>query len=150
MVSFAGAARAYAERKDTALLAQTLADIRSQAQRAADIVARIRGFVKQQTPGFQPCTLDAIVANVLGLPDFDFDSSLDVLRLAPALSKPGVTHIPVDLMSNATQAAMDTTPVPHVPVVAGIYALDGLVRRASSLQMTAAARSATAAQEVAA
>ena len=91
-----------------------------------------------------------VLANVLGLPDFDFDSSLDVLRLAPALSKPGVTHIPVDLMSNATQAAMDTTPVPHVPVVAGIYALDGLVRRASSLQMTADARSETAAQEVAA
>ena len=91
-----------------------------------------------------------VLANVLGLQDFDFDSSQDVLRLAPALSKPGVTHIPVDLMSNATQAAMDTTPVPHVPVVAGIYALDGLVRRASSLQMTADARSETAAQEIAA
>jgi NADH-quinone oxidoreductase subunit G len=61
-----------------------------------------------------------------------------------------VTHIPVDLMSNATQAAMDTTPVQHVPVVAGIYALDGLVRRASSLQMTADARSETAAKEIAA
>ena len=91
-----------------------------------------------------------VLANLLGLPDFDFDSSQEVLRLAPALSQPGVTHIPVDLMSNATQAAMDTTPVPHVPVVAGIYALDGLVRRASSLQMTADARSETAAQEIAA
>ncbi len=91
-----------------------------------------------------------VLANLLGLPDFDFDSSQEVLRLAPALSQPGVTHIPVDLMSNATQAAMDTTPVQHVPVVAGIYALDGLVRRASSLQMTADARSETAAQEIAA
>jgi NADH-quinone oxidoreductase subunit G len=91
-----------------------------------------------------------VLANLLGLPDFDFDSSQDVLRLAPALSKPGVTHIPVDLMSNATQAAMDVSPVQHVPVVAGIYALDGLVRRASSLQMTADARGQGAAQEVAA
>jgi NADH-quinone oxidoreductase subunit G len=61
-----------------------------------------------------------------------------------------VTHIPADLMSNATQAAMDASPVQHVPVVAGIYALDGLVRRASSLQMTADARGQGAAQEVAA
>ena len=53
-------------------------------------------------------------------------------------------------MSNATQAVMDATPVQHVPVVAGIYALDGLVRRASSLQMTADARGQGAAQEVAA
>jgi NADH-quinone oxidoreductase subunit G len=51
-------------------------------------------------------------------------------------------------MSNATQAAIDTAPVAHVPVVAAIYALDGLVRRASSLQMTADARGHTAAQEV--
>ena len=89
-----------------------------------------------------------VLANLLGLPDFDFDSSQEVLRLAPALSQPGVTHIPVDLMSNATQAAMDATPVTHVPVVASIYALDGLVRRASSLQMTADARGQGAAQEV--
>jgi NADH-quinone oxidoreductase subunit G len=91
-----------------------------------------------------------VLANLLGLPDFDFDSSQAVLRLAPALSQPGVTHIPGDLMSNSTKAAMDATPVSHVPVVAGIYALDGLVRRASSLQMTADARGQTAAQEVAA
>ena len=91
-----------------------------------------------------------VLANLLDLPDFDFDSSQEVLRLAPALSKPDVTHIPVDLMSNATQAVMDATPVQHVPVVAGIYALDGLVRRASSLQMTADARGQGAAQEVAA
>ncbi len=91
-----------------------------------------------------------VLANLLGLPDFDFDSSQAVLTLAPALSQPGVTHIPADLMSNATQAAMDVTPVSHAPVVASIYALDGLVRRASSLQMTADARIQTAAQEVAA
>jgi NADH-quinone oxidoreductase subunit G len=89
-----------------------------------------------------------VLANLLGLPGFDFDSTQDVLKLAPALSKPGTTHIPADLMSNATQAAMDTAQVTHVPVVAGIYALDGLVRRASSLQMTADARGQSAAQEV--
>jgi len=33
-------------------------------------------------------------------------------------------------------------------VVAGIYALDGLVRRAASLQLTADAKRNTAAQEV--
>jgi NADH-quinone oxidoreductase subunit G len=89
-----------------------------------------------------------VLANLLGLPGFDFESTQDVLALAPALRHPGATHIPADLMSNATQAAMDTAPVMHVPVVAAIYALDGLVRRASSLQMTADARGQSAAQEV--
>jgi NADH-quinone oxidoreductase subunit G len=89
-----------------------------------------------------------VLANLLGLPGFDFESSQDVLALVPALRHPGATHIPADLMSNATQAAMDTAPVMHVPVVAAIYALDGLVRRASSLQMTADARGQSAAQEV--
>ena len=115
MVSFAGAARAYAERKDAALLAQTLADIRSQAQRAADIVARIRGFVKQQTPGFQPCTLDAIVANVLGLlgPEIRQQGARVVTRLEPGLptilaDRLLLEQVLLNLVVNALQAMAET------------------------------------------
>jgi len=114
MVSFAGAARAYAERKDSALLLQTLADIRSQAQRAADIVARIRGFVKQQTPGFQPCTLDAIVANVLGLlgPEIRQQGAGVITRLAPGLpsilaDRLLLEQVLLNLVVNALQAMAD-------------------------------------------
>ena len=67
LVSFAGSARAFAERDQREALLETLGDIRTQAQRAADIVGRIRGFVRLQTSGFEACTVNAVVANVLAL-----------------------------------------------------------------------------------
>jgi PAS domain S-box-containing protein len=67
LVSFAGAAQAFAERDQRAPLLEALGDIRTQAQRAADIVGRIRGFVRLQTSGFEDCTVNAVVANVLAL-----------------------------------------------------------------------------------
>jgi PAS domain S-box-containing protein len=67
LVSFSGAAQAFAEREQRAPLLEALADIRTQAQRAADIVGRIRGFVRLQTSGFERCAVNALVANVLAL-----------------------------------------------------------------------------------
>lgn len=67
LVSFSGAARTFAERGQQAPLRETLADISTQAQRAADIVSRIRGFVRLQTRGFEACTVNAVVENVLAL-----------------------------------------------------------------------------------
>ena len=43
-------------------------------------------------------------------------------------------------LSNATQAAINLAAPAAEPVVASIYQLDGLVRRAPSLQLTADAR----------
>ncbi|MEI6761656.1 MAG: hypothetical protein WCO22_14525, partial [Betaproteobacteria bacterium] len=70
----------------------------------------------------------------------------------PELANPLTTHVSAALLSNATGAAIDLTPSAQAPVVASIYALDGLVRRAASLQLTADARRTPplAAQEVAA
>jgi NADH-quinone oxidoreductase subunit G len=51
-------------------------------------------------------------------------------------------------LSNASHAVLDVSPAFGVPAVASIYALDGTVRRASSLQMTADARQASAGVEV--
>jgi NADH-quinone oxidoreductase subunit G len=42
--------------------------------------------------------------------------------------------------SNATQAAIHLAAAAPAPVVASIYQLDGIVRRAPSLQLTADAR----------
>jgi NADH-quinone oxidoreductase subunit G len=91
-----------------------------------------------------------VLANLLGVPGFDFESSQDVLKLIDGLPSEGQTHVAAALLGNSTQAAVDLTPAGSAPVVATIYALDGTVRRAASLQGTADARAASVAQEVAA
>ncbi|MDP2371140.1 NADH-quinone oxidoreductase subunit NuoG [Rhodoferax sp.] len=90
-----------------------------------------------------------VLANLLEVPGFDFDSSQDVLNKVCGLPPADQTHLGAALLSNATKAGIDLAPAASEPVVASIYALDSLVRRASSLQQTADARAA-AAQEVAA
>jgi NADH-quinone oxidoreductase subunit G len=87
-----------------------------------------------------------VLANLLGLPGFAFESSQDVMHQVAELADPQTTHVSDTLLSNATGAAIDLTPSAQAPVVAGIYALDGLVRRAASLQLTADARAASMAQ----
>jgi NADH-quinone oxidoreductase subunit G len=69
-----------------------------------------------------------VLGNLLELPGFEFETSQDVLAKA--------TATPPNL-SNATQAAVKLDTATGAPVVASIYQLDGLVRRAPSLQMTA-------------
>lgn len=65
--SFASAAKAFAQRGDGALLAQSLDDTIAQAQRSAEIVRRIRGFVRQRTAGAEDCALATLVAQALAL-----------------------------------------------------------------------------------
>ncbi|HCY16173.1 MAG: NADH-quinone oxidoreductase subunit G [Curvibacter sp. GWA2_64_110] len=74
-----------------------------------------------------------VLGNLLGLPGFEFETSQEVLAAA--------TATPVNL-SNATQAGITLSASADEPVVASIYQLDGLVRRAPSLQLTADARAA--------
>ena len=82
-----------------------------------------------------------VLGNLLALPGFDFDSSQDVLAQVP---------VSAQRLSNLTQAVIDLTPAGVAPVVARIYALDPIVRRAASLQLTADGRHADMAREVAA
>lgn len=77
-----------------------------------------------------------VLANLLDIPGVAFETSQDVL--ARATAKPLAA-------SNATKAAINLSGTTPAPVVASIYQLDGIVRRAPSLQLTADAR-----QEVAA
>jgi NADH-quinone oxidoreductase subunit G len=72
-----------------------------------------------------------VLANLLGIPGFDFESSQDVLAKATATAPN---------LSNASQAAVQLTGAVSAPHVAHIYQLDGLVRRSPSLQLTADAR----------
>ena len=90
-----------------------------------------------------------VLGNMLGLSGFEHESSQAVLAEMPAgAEKPGMVQS--TRLSNLTQSAIDCSPVITRPVVASIYQLDGIVRRATSLQLTADARAAVTAQEVAA
>ena len=91
-----------------------------------------------------------VLANLLDISGFDFDSSEDVLNQVCGLPPAGQTHLTKEMLSNTTQASVDLTPAVGEPVVACIYALDGTVRRAASLQLTADANRIKAAQELAA
>lgn len=86
-----------------------------------------------------------VLGNLLQLPGFDAESSQAVL----ASALPGVEQgacVPADRLNNATQSTITTAAASVRPSVASIYQLDGLVRRAPSLQLTADARRAATAE----
>ena len=89
-----------------------------------------------------------VLANMLDLPGFDYASSEDVLKQVGGLPGDGATHLSAQLLNNTTHAAVDLSPAELAPVVAPIYALDSLVRRAASLQLTADAKRQALAAEV--
>jgi PAS domain S-box-containing protein len=118
LVSFAGAAQAFAERGQRAPLLEALADIRTQAQRAADIVGRIRGFVRLQTSGFGDCTVNAVVANVLALlgPEIRQQQARVVTQLSEDLpviqaDRLLLEQVLLNLLLNALQAMQGQAPV---------------------------------------
>ncbi len=88
-----------------------------------------------------------VLANLLGVPGVDFEASQDVLKAITLEAQGDAVFVPAARLSNASDAAIDTRAAEVAPVVASIYQLDGLVRRATSLQLTADARRAHPAQE---
>jgi NADH-quinone oxidoreductase subunit G len=82
-----------------------------------------------------------VLGTMLGLSGFDADSSQDELAKLDCVQD-GKAR--ADRLNNATRAAIDLNPTDGAPVTAGIYALDGLVRRSPSLQLTADARAVRA------
>jgi NADH-quinone oxidoreductase subunit G len=81
-----------------------------------------------------------VLANVLGLPGFEFESAQDVLVAARGAQDAQATH--AKGLSNASSASVDLNVQAGKPVTAAIYQLDGIVRRAPSLQLTADGRAA--------
>ena len=81
------------------------------------------------------------LANVLNLPGFEFDSAQQVLsHIHRANGGVVPDHAPADRLSNACSLSSSDFGSSIVPCSADIYQLDGIVRRASSLQLTADAR----------
>lgn len=89
-----------------------------------------------------------VLANLLGLPGFEFESAQDVLVAARGAADAQQPLVQGGKLDNATRAAIDTHAAAGEPVVAAIYQLDGIVRRAPSLQLTADARPARQGSEV--
>ncbi|CAN7481663.1 NADH-quinone oxidoreductase subunit NuoG [Pseudorhodoferax sp. LjRoot39] len=83
-----------------------------------------------------------VLGNMLGLPGFAQESTQDVLAALGLAQADGVTRIPAERLSNATRASVAAASAVAAPAVASIYQLDSLVRRATSLQLTADARQA--------
>jgi NADH-quinone oxidoreductase subunit G len=73
-----------------------------------------------------------VLGNMLGIAGFDFDSSQEVLAAA---------NLDNSKLSNAANSHFDKLSANGLaPCTASIYQLDGLVRRAPALQLTADAR----------
>ena len=80
-----------------------------------------------------------VLGNMLGLTGFEFDSAQDVLKsIFPVDGIPAM--VDASRLNNAAPAHPDFSASAVTPCVAPIYGLDALVRRASSLQMTADAQ----------
>jgi NADH-quinone oxidoreductase subunit G len=83
-----------------------------------------------------------VLANMLGVPGFEYESSQEVLAAARGEKDVQATHVQGGELSNATIAAIDLNVSAGQPVTAAIYQLDSIVRRAPSLQYTADAKAA--------
>ena len=81
------------------------------------------------------------LANILNLPGFNFESAQEVLTHIDLQSESEApTHVPSNRLSNTSVATPTTETKVGEPCVADIYQLDSIVRRATSLQLTADGR----------
>lgn len=81
-----------------------------------------------------------VLANLAKLPGFEFESSQDVLTHLHPEASGVLEQVPAARLSNACQVPVELSACTVEPVTASIYQLDSIVRRATSLQLTADAR----------
>ncbi|WP_447773181.1 ATP-binding protein [Variovorax boronicumulans] len=115
--NFASAAKAFAEQGNQPLLASSLDETVAQAKRSAEIVRRIRGFVRQRTAGTEDCAVAALVANALALLQGEMRQRQvrAEVRVAPALppvrgDRVLLEQVLLNLLSNSLQAMEQGTP----------------------------------------
>ena len=89
-----------------------------------------------------------VLGNMLGLPAFAFESSVEVLAQVFGPAVDGLSQVAAGKLNNASDVLPTAGAAPASrPAVASIYQLDSLVRRATSLQLTADARQGAVSQE---
>jgi NADH-quinone oxidoreductase subunit G len=85
-----------------------------------------------------------VLANMLGLPGFEYESAQEVLAASRGAAHAQAGSVQGNVLGNASSAAIDLSPTTGRPAAAAIYQLDSIVRRAPSLQLTADAKRANA------
>jgi len=88
-----------------------------------------------------------VLANMLGLPGFEYESAQDVLVAARGQGDAPQALVQGGRLDNTTRAAIRTDVPDVAPVTAAIYQVDGIVRRAPSLQLTTDGLQAARAEE---
>jgi two-component system, LuxR family, sensor histidine kinase DctS len=140
LANFSSAARAFADQDQPGLMIESLDGIKAQAQRAAEIVRRIRVIVRQRTEGgaraegAEDCALNDIVARVCSLvqPELRLHQARLSTRLAnglPAVRGDRVLleQVLLNLAMNGLQA-MQHTPVGQRVLEIETAAVDSGVR----------------------
>ncbi len=90
-----------------------------------------------------------VLANMLALPGFAYESANEVLLAARGAQDVHASHVQGALLDNASALSTEVMGSSGRPSRAAIYQLDGIVRRAPSLQQTADARAAAPAEATA-
>jgi two-component system, LuxR family, sensor histidine kinase DctS len=115
--NLASAAKAFAAQGNRELLDRSLDEASEQAQRAGEVVQRIRRFVRQRTAGLEPCSLNDVAANTLALmqPEIRIRKARVVRRLVPDLPKVSgdtvlLEQVVLNLILNGLQAMQDSPP----------------------------------------
>jgi NADH-quinone oxidoreductase subunit G len=78
-----------------------------------------------------------VLANMLGVPGFTYESAGEVLAAVRGEQDMGQAFVQGSQLSNGTRARIDLEAAAGKPVTAAIYQLDGIVRRSPPLQRTA-------------
>ncbi|WP_047787542.1 ATP-binding protein [Variovorax paradoxus] len=119
--NFASAAKAFAEQGNQALLASSLDETVAQARRSAEIVRRIRGFVRQRTAGTEDCAVAALVTHALALlqGEMRLRQARAEVRIAPSLppvrgDRVLLEQVLLNLLSNSLHAMLATPPEQRV------------------------------------
>src|SRR5262249_29871727 len=106
---------------------------------------RVQGFhavvkpLGEARPGWKVLR---VLANMLGLQGFEYESAQEVLADARGAADNEQPMVQGNLLSNRTAKAAWLGDTDAKPVSAAIYQLDAIVRRAPSLQLTADAQAA--------
>jgi NADH-quinone oxidoreductase subunit G len=106
---------------------------------------RVQGFhavvkpLGETRPGWKVLR---VLANMLGLLGFEYESAQEVLVAARGKADADQALVQGGKLSNKTGAKAAAGDANARPVAASIYQLDSIVRRAPALQLTADARSA--------
>ena len=124
MANFASAARAFADQNRTALVVENLDAIKEQAQRAKQVMERIRVPARQQTLGLQACNPYDAIGNVMALLKFEvrqrkarivtgFTETLPTLFADRIL----LEQVLMNLIINALQAMQDRPPAQRIVTI---------------------------------